>query len=177
MFKEKEEKSKTQLIDILPITFTSLCLISQIILVFTIWGNYYDYDYLVYIGYGIWGLSIIFGILPIFTFKRKGGVGKWESYIKTKVLVTSGVYSIVRHPQFLAGILLSLACALLSQHWVVILLFIPPLIGTYIDALRADKSLIEKFGDEYKRYMKKVPRLDLFNGALRLIIRKIKRTI
>ena len=39
------------------------------------------------------------GLLPIITFRRKGGVAKGESYIKTTVLVDTGIYAIVRHPQ------------------------------------------------------------------------------
>jgi len=48
---------------------------------------------------------------------------------------------------------------LLFQHWISILLGIPIIPFTYIDLVRADKDLIEKFfGDYYKAYTKEIPR-------------------
>jgi protein-S-isoprenylcysteine O-methyltransferase Ste14 len=65
---------------------------------------------------------------------------------------------------------------LLFQHWVVILLGIPviPLTGDScytIDVhglIKADKDAIEKFGESYKAYMKKVPRANFLLGIIRL---------
>ncbi len=108
----------------------------------------------------------IFGMLPIFEFRRKGGVKKGKSYIYTTRLVDTGIYAIVRHPQFITFILWAIAGMLLFQHWVVILLGIPVIPLTYIDLLRADKRLLEKFGDEYKRYMQRVPRANFFLGII-----------
>jgi len=87
---------------------------------------------------------------------KRGGVPEGKSYIHTTTLVDSGIYAVVRHPQFFAGILISLALVLMSQHWLNAVLFIPVVVGTYIDSLRADKRLIEKFGDDYKSYMQRV---------------------
>ncbi|MBM4029289.1 MAG: hypothetical protein FJ280_28415, partial [Planctomycetes bacterium] len=61
----------------------------------------------------------IFGWLPIFTFKKMGGVSKGQSYIHTTALVDRGIYAIVRHPQYLAGILMGMALPFISQHWLV----------------------------------------------------------
>ena len=58
-------------------------------------------------GYILWGIIIILGWLPIYTFKKYGGVEKGKSYIKTSKLVTTGIYSIIRHHQFLAMPLIS----------------------------------------------------------------------
>ena len=38
---------------------------------------------------------------------------------------------------------------------------------TYIDLLKADKDAIERFGDEYKAYMKRVPRANFLVGIIR----------
>ena len=56
---------------------------------------------------------------------------------------------------------------LLFQHWIIILLGIPIVPFTYIDLVRADKDLIEKFGDDYKAYMKKGPRANFLLGIMR----------
>ena len=88
----------------------------------------------------------------------------------TTKLVTSGVYSIVRHLQFLAGIFLSIAFTLISQHWSVSILSVPVVIILYKDMFRADISAIEKFGKDYEDYMKKVPRVNFILGMIRIFI-------
>ena len=105
----------------------------------------------------------------------QGEVNKGDSYIKTTKLVTTGLYAIVRHPQYLAGIIISIALAFMSQHWVVIILVLPPIICTYIDTFNAEKGILKKFGEEYEEYRKQVPRLTPVYGVLKLIIRKIRK--
>ena len=128
-----------------------------------------------YIGVGLYVFSgIIFGMLPTFEFRKKGRVKKGKSYIHTTKLVDTGLYSIVRHPQYVTFILWAIAGMLLFQHWIVILLGIPVIPLVYIDLIHADKDAMEKFGDEYTRYMKKVPRANFLLGIIRLLQRKRK---
>ncbi len=128
-------------------------------------------DEVVYAGLVIWVISLIFGWMPIFVLKRKGGVTKGKSYVHTTTLVKSGLYSIVRHPQYTAGILFSLALILISQTWLITAIgaLVIPLL--YWDILKADKYEAEKFGDEYKRYMKEVPRTNFILGIMRVLRR------
>jgi protein-S-isoprenylcysteine O-methyltransferase Ste14 len=96
-------------------------------------------------------------------------VEKEQSYIKTTTLVTSGVYSIVRHPQYLSFMLLSLFFMLITQHWIVTALGITAIIMIYTGILpAADQLNIEKFGQDYQRYMQKVPRANFILGMIRL---------
>ena len=96
-----------------------------------------------------------------------GRVSKGKSYIHTTKLVDTGIYPIVRHPQYVTFILWAIAGMLLFQQWIVVLLGIPILPWTYIDLIRADKDAIEKFGDDYKAYMKKIPRANFLLGIIR----------
>ena len=120
------------------------------------------------IGWVILWISALFGWLPMLTLKRRGGTGG-EAYVHTTTLVDRGVYSVVRHPQYLAGMLLGAALPLIAQHWIVI----PPgaaaiallYTGTYIE----EKFTMEKFGEEYERYMQSVPRVNFILGLLRLL--------
>lgn len=130
--------------------------------------NHLGLDAVANAGWLVLTVSGIFGWMPIYTFRRKGGVPKGDSYMRTTILVDSGIYSIVRHPQYLAGILISIALALLSQHWLNVVLVVPVVVGTYIDSLRADTRLIDKFGDEYVGYKQRVPGLNALLGMLRL---------
>jgi protein-S-isoprenylcysteine O-methyltransferase Ste14 len=161
--------------DLIPSTIVWLCIIAQIVLTFTKWNNYYGVDGLYYTGFAVWGLSAIFGILPIIEFRRKGKVAEGASYMKTTFLVTSGIYSIVRHPQYLAGIFISLALVCMSQFWGAILLLVPVIFLTYIDSRKANANLIRKFGDQYMEYMSKVPGLNPIVGIIKLILRSIKK--
>ena len=161
--------------DFLPVTISWVTIVLQIILTFVLWDNYYDIYGLVIVGYVFWFLSVVCGILPILTFRRKGGVSKGSSYIKTTTLVKTGIYSIVRHPQFLAGILWSIALAFISQFWVIDILVLPVIVCTYIDSRKASDKLIQKFGQDYKEYMNEVPGLNALWGIVKLFHRKIKK--
>ncbi len=160
--------------DFILVTITWVCIVTQIVLTFALWSNYYNIDALVIVGYIFWGFSVIFGVLPIFTFRRKGDVPEKSSYTSTTKLVDTGLYAIVRHPQYLAGILWSIALVLISQHWVVDILLIPVVVTTYLDSLNANKNLIEKFGEDYEKYMKKVPGLNAILGIIKSVLRKMK---
>ena len=142
-------------------------MILQFVLFFFFYYNHMGIDVLLYVGWFLWGLSIIFGIVPMHTFRKKGGVRKGKSYIHTTKLVDTGIYSIVRHPQYLAGFLLIIALMLLTQHWLCIIAGMIALVAFYVDTLRADAQAIEKFGREYKRYMRRVPRLNFVLGITR----------
>ena len=120
-------------------------------------------------GWLVMTVSAVFGWMPFYTLRERGGVPEGESYMKTTKLVETGVYSVVRHPQYLAGVLLSLSLVLISQYWINALLFLPVLVGTYLDSHRADRKLVDKFGKDYTRYMEKVPGLDPITGSLRLL--------
>ena len=170
-----ELERKFNLVDVIPVTITWMCIIAQIVLTFVLWDNFYELGFLVYIGYALWALGAIFGIVPIIQFRLKGGVEKGKSYVQTKRLVTTGLYAIVRHPQYIASIIISMALVCMSQHWVVIVLLLPPIVLTYIDTRRADKALVIKFGEEYELYQKEVPRMMPLYGILKLLIRKLRK--
>lgn len=122
-----------------------------------------------WVGWGIWVISLIFGIAPIFIFRNRGGVTKGDSYVKTTQLVDSSLYAIVRHPQYVAGMLFNLALMLLAQHWVVILVGVVCMLLFYIDIPAADQEGIEKFGEAYRQYMERVPQVNFLLGIVRII--------
>ena len=123
------------------------------------------------LGWVIMTLSALFAWLPIFTFRSRGGV-KGRSYIHTTVLVDSGVYGIVRHPQYLAGVLLNIALPLITQHWLVVILGIIGAAVIYLNTFEEEKENLQKFRDAYRSYQAEVPRLNFPLGLFRLIRRK-----
>jgi protein-S-isoprenylcysteine O-methyltransferase Ste14 len=131
-------------------------------------------DWITNLGWLILAFSAIFGWLPIYEFKKYGGVPKDQSYIQTTKLVTSGVYSVVRHPQFLAGVLITLSMMLMSQHSYSVIAGIIAAILYASEVPSADKRLIDKFGEPYLRYKEQVPALNFIIG-IRKVIKKRTR--
>jgi len=121
----------------------------------------------------IW-ISAVFGWLPIITFRKKGGVPEGKSYVDTTRLVDSGIYAIVRHPQNgTAWLLINLGVTLITWHWSTLLLGILSMPVVYADTFRADQRLIEKFGDPYRGYINRVPRVNFLLGIIRLLLRQL----
>lgn len=126
-----------------------------------------------YLGFIFWSVGMIFVIYPVIYFKLKGNVSKGKSFVKTNKLVTSGLYSIIRHVQYTGGILaIFIATPLLYPHWIFIVLGIPGILLVYLGTKREDKLLIEKFGNDYKKYMDKVPAINILAGIIRKIIKR-----
>jgi protein-S-isoprenylcysteine O-methyltransferase Ste14 len=153
------------------ILIASTLIVAQYILAFFIY-KLPGLPALQWIGWGIWVLSAIFGIAPIIILRRRGGVAKGKSYVETTHLVDTSLYTIVRHPQYLAGILFNLSMMLLAQHWLVVLLGIISAVLIYADIQAADLEGIEKFGDEYRQYMQRVPQVNFILGGMRLLQRR-----
>jgi protein-S-isoprenylcysteine O-methyltransferase Ste14 len=76
---------------------------------------------------------------------------------KSDRLVTEGIYRYIRHPQY-TGIYLAIFGQLI--HWPTIptlVLFPVIVIAYYALARKEERVMIEKFGNEYRVYAKKVP--------------------
>jgi protein-S-isoprenylcysteine O-methyltransferase Ste14 len=154
--------------DHVPATFSSILFISQIIVGIYLLSEISQIEILAYAGVGLYVSSgMILGLLSVFEFRKKGGVKKGQSYIHTTKLVDTGIYSVVRHPQYVTYIMWAFSGMLLFQHWIVILIGVPVIPLTYIDLIKADKACTERFGDDYKAYMKKVPRANFLLGIIR----------
>jgi protein-S-isoprenylcysteine O-methyltransferase Ste14 len=146
----------------------SLLMLLPIILVF-IFYNYYSLDFLFYTGW----VLLIFGIVIIFLaggeFRRRGGAPEGESIVQTTVLVDSGVYGIIRHPQYLGFMSIVFSMVLMSQHWLSLISAFAGCILFYIDVQREEQNSIKKFGVKYERYMERVPGFNILLGALRIM--------
>jgi protein-S-isoprenylcysteine O-methyltransferase Ste14 len=147
-------------------TFTPL-LFCLIFLTFFVYNNHLGIDPLAYLGLVLWGMSAVLGVVPIFTFRRHGGVAEGDSYMKTTKLVDTGIYSIVRHPQATAGLVLVIALVLISQHPISLVVGAVTFATMYADIVRDDASLVDKFGNEYGEYMGRVPRTNFLLGIAR----------
>ncbi|MFQ6073977.1 MAG: methyltransferase family protein, partial [Candidatus Bathyarchaeia archaeon] len=87
-------------------------------------------------------------------------VAGWRKIYNAKeTLVTDGVYSIVRHPQYL-GIIVGTSAFLVQWPTIITVAMWPVLTYAYIRQARKEEQEMErKFGEEYRRYKRRVPML------------------
>ena len=124
------------------------------------------------IGWVIWAFGMVLVLAPIIMFPRRGGVAKGKSFVSTTRLVDTGIYGVVRHPQYLGGILAIFVTTLLwYPHWLFAVLGILSTVVVYMGAKEEDQRLVQQFGDDYRLYMQKVPRLNILLGVIRFLRR------
>jgi len=127
---------------------------------------------LVLFGWAVFAVSAVLGWLPILLFRRHGGVAKRRSYVHTTQLVTTGLYAVVRHPQFLAGDCLAVAVMCITQHWGTLVAGGIAIAVNRLTMIKADRDLVAKFGEPYRAYMTRVPRASLLLGLWRWMRRR-----
>jgi protein-S-isoprenylcysteine O-methyltransferase Ste14 len=106
------------------------------------------------------GLGIISVPLMYWLFKSIGR--NITSTVKTRKehkLVTTGPYHWVRHPLYSVGAMLSLSFSLMAANWFIALTTVLGLVMLMVRLPKEEANLIERFGDEYRAYMKQTGRL------------------
>lgn len=78
---------------------------------------------------------------------------------KAETIVTTGSYSVVRHPQYLGGLLAHVGISFLLSVWYS-LIFSPMMVALiYLISRKEEEELIREFGKENEDYKKRVPML------------------
>lgn len=76
---------------------------------------------------------------------------------KAERVVMTGVYSFVRHPQYLGGMLAHVGISLLLSAWHSLLLTPFVVALSYLISWKEEVELVKEFGEEYERYRERVP--------------------
>ena len=108
-------------------------------------------------------ITLIGDILLFISYKELGTswaypIDKWGKQVR---LVTSGIYSKIRHPIYLSFNILSIGFILLIQDWLLLFLYILGACGLYLQALTEENMLTKHFGEHYLNYMKTTGRFML----------------
>jgi protein-S-isoprenylcysteine O-methyltransferase Ste14 len=74
-------------------------------------------------------------------------------------LVTSGPYTRIRHPLYLAVDCFGLSLALISANWLFAAFFALGLVLLFYRIPREEQMLIDQFGDDYRDYMQHTGRI------------------
>jgi protein-S-isoprenylcysteine O-methyltransferase Ste14 len=117
---------------------------------------------LVVAGYTIFGIGALLYILSVLTLRKKG----------VSNIVDSGIYGVIRHPMYLGAMIMFFSHIFLGQNWIVAIGTTVALACCYLIILSDEEQNLEKYGDDYKLYMQKVPRIDFVLGIIRLLRRK-----
>src|SRR6266498_5022592 len=103
------------------------------------------------------GILCVFGIYWLFS-SIGSGITPTSATRKQHTLVTSGPYRWVRHPLYTVGASMFIAFGMLADNWFIGLLGILTFMLMAIRTPKEEANLIEKFGDEYRAYMKRTGR-------------------
>ena len=76
-----------------------------------------------------------------------------------QTLVRDGIYRVVRHPVYLTAAVAGIAFALVVNYLGVYILFVSAFPLLYLITVLEEHELIDRFGEEYRRYQREVPRL------------------
>lgn len=104
-------------------------------------------------------LGILCSIGIYWLFSSIGsGITPTSATRKQHVLVTSGPYRWVRHPLYTLGSSLFISFGMMADNWFIAALGLLTFILMAIRTPKEEKNLVDKFGDDYREYMKRTGR-------------------
>jgi protein-S-isoprenylcysteine O-methyltransferase Ste14 len=110
---------------------------------------------------GLWSFNAVhplefLGLAQAWRYIRHGQVGGDLEGITRDRLVRTGAYARLRHPLYLAGMMIFTFQPDITRSWLVV----AALADAYFifGALVEERRLIRRFGEEYRAYMREVPR-------------------
>lgn len=115
------------------------------------------------------GLALI--ACPLLLLARRGKALRGGGVTQTTVVVRSGLYAVIRHPLYLGWMLVFIALMLFAQHWLVVLVALTGMACVYLISLQEEQRMLVRFGEEYARYMRAVPRVNPVAGVVRMVRR------
>ncbi len=107
-------------------------------------------------GVGI-GVLCAAGIYWLFS-SIGSGITPTSATRKEHKLVTNGIYHWVRHPLYTIGSSMFISFGMMADNWFIAALGVLAFIAMAVRTPKEEANLIEKFGDEYREYMKRTGR-------------------
>ena len=111
------------------------------------------------LGFKTLGIKAVFGIPEILSKKEKG------------ILIINGPFLLVRHPLYLGQLFLIIGLLLLTFELSLFLLLAIVIIFVWPVTILEEKELIERFGQAYIDYQKRVPRILPGLGIIKFIFK------
>jgi protein-S-isoprenylcysteine O-methyltransferase Ste14 len=105
------------------------------------------------------GLGVLCVVLVYWLFSSiRSGITPTSATRADHKLVTSGPYRWVRHPLYTVGSSLFISFGIMADNWFIATLGILAFIAMAVRTPKEEANLIEKFGNEYREYMKQTGR-------------------
>ena len=117
-------------------------------------------------------LAPVFFLPPFVLLQRHGHVEDGRPFYDTEVVVDRSLYAVVRHPQYLGYIFLTMGFVLLSQNVVTLSFGVVAIVLFYVYTLREEEFCVRYLGSAYEDYCKRVPRFNVMIGMIRYLMRK-----
>ena len=105
-----------------------------------------------WLGVGI-GLFCTFGIYWLFS-SIGSGISPTSATRKEHKLVTHGIYHWIRHPLYTIGSSFIISFGMMADNWFIAAFGVLAFTLMAVRTPKEEANLIEKFGDEYREYMK-----------------------
>ena len=109
-----------------------------------------------WLGVGI-GVLCTFGIYWLFS-SIGSGITPTSATRKEHKLVTRGIYRWIRHPLYTIGSSFIVSFGMMADNWFITAFGILAFILMASRTPKEESNLVEKFGDEYREYMKRTGR-------------------
>ena len=106
------------------------------------------------------GVRLFFGISLLICstfFARMGLSIVFGENREKSVVIRKGIFNVVRHPIYLSEILLYLGLLILNISLAALVVWIIAICFLHYISRYEEKLLLDRFGDEYKKYMQEVP--------------------
>ena len=107
-------------------------------------------------GVGV-GILCVFGIYWLFS-SIGSGITPVSATRKEHKLSTNGIYHWVRHPLYTIGSSFIVSFGMMADNWFIVAMGVLAFIAMAVRTPKEEANLIEKFGDEYREYMKRTGR-------------------
>jgi protein-S-isoprenylcysteine O-methyltransferase Ste14 len=106
------------------------------------------------------GANVFIPAIILFTLGLAGFIIALFNFKNTPLdqPVTRGLYRISRHPQVLMLFIMSIGICITIGSWLVLFIVIISSLFLYSRDLAEEKVCLERYGDSYREYMKRVPR-------------------
>lgn len=108
--------------------------------------------------------ALVFMFFPFWQMGRYGEAVDGMRCMESLQLVERGLFSIVRHPQYVGYMMLALGFILLNQNVLSLIFGAGMIVFLFLQIREEELSCIEYYGDAYRRYMEKVPRVNWIKG-------------
>jgi protein-S-isoprenylcysteine O-methyltransferase Ste14 len=109
-----------------------------------------------WLGVGV-GIFCVLGIYWLFR-SIGSGISPTSATRQQHHFVTNGPYRWVRHPLYTVGSSMFISFGMMADNWFIAVLGVLAFIGMAIRTPKEEANLIEKFGDEYREYIKQTGR-------------------